>query len=181
MADGVVLSGNSTVGNLHVDGNVTIMDGALTQPGYGLFTLSTTSYPIGESDIEFNSTSVFNDSVSISVHPFTIGASIVMENVVTFLYSGVYSIHLRLNSSTTTTSPTLLQTNLNKYVGNQWEVYQTSSQKTIFDAYTDFHSHFMIKVQANEHWKFTLNNGHSSNFVFDNDSKKTRLMINKVG
>jgi hypothetical protein len=104
-----------------------------------------------------------------------------MENVVTFLYSGVYSIHLRLNSSTTTTSPTLLQTNLNKYVGNQWEVYQTSSQKTIFDAYTDFHSHFMIKVQANEHWKFTLNNGHSSNFVFDNDTKKTRLMINKVG
>jgi hypothetical protein len=181
MADGVVLSGNSTSGNLHVDGNVTIMDGALTQPGYGLFTLSTTSYPIGESDIEFNTTSVFNDSVSISLHPFTIGASIVMENVVTFLYSGVYSIHLRLNSSTTTTSATLLQTNLNKYVGNQWEVYQTSSQKTIFDAYTDFHSHFMIKVQANEHWKFTLNNGHSSNFVFDNDSKKTRLMINKVG
>ena len=162
-------------------GAIQLLQQKIDQSSCGLFTLSNTSYPIGESNIEFNTTSVFNDSVNISVYPFTIGSSIIRENVVTFLYSGVYSIHLRLNSSTTTTSPTLLQTNLNKYVGNQWEVYQTSSQKTIFDAYTDFHSHFMIKVQANEHWKFTLNNGHSSNFVFSGDSKKTRLMINKVG
>lgn len=181
-ANSIDMSGtNSTLGNLHVDGNVTIMDGALTQPGYGLFSLSTTSYPPGASDIEFNTSANFASGVSVNIHPFTIGASIVLENVVTFEYSGVYSVHLRLNSATTTTSATLLQTNLNRYVGNQWVVYQTSSQNTTFDNYTDFHSHFMIETQANEHWKFTFSNGHSSNFAFDNDNKKTRLMINKVG
>lgn len=164
---------NCTLGN--------VVTGSITQSGYGLFSLSTSSYPPGESDIEFNTSANFASGVSISIHPFTIGASIVLENVVTFQYSGVYSIHMRLNSSTTTTSATLLQTNLNKYVGNQWQVYQTSSQNTIFDNYTDFHSHFMIETQANEHWKFTFNNGYTSNFDFSIDSKKTRLMINKVG
>jgi hypothetical protein len=164
---------NCTLGN--------VVTGSITQSGYGLFSLSTFSYPPGESDIEFNTSANFASGVSISIHPFTIGVSIVLENVVTFQYSGIYSIHMRLNSSTTTTSATLLQTNLNKYVGNQWEVYQTSSQNTIFDNYTDLHSHFMIETQANEHWKFTFNNGYTSNFDFSIDSKKTRLMINKVG
>ena len=164
---------NCTLGN--------VVTGSITQSGYGLFSLSTSSYPPGDSNIEFNTTANFASGVSISIHPFTIGASIILENVVTFQYSGVYSIHMRLNSSTTTTSATLLQTNLNKYVGNQWQIYQTSSQNTTFDNYTDFHSHFMIETQANEHWKFTFNNGYVSNFTFDIDNKKTRLMINKVG
>jgi hypothetical protein len=164
---------NCTLGN--------VVTGSITQSGYGLFSLSTSSYPPGESDIEFNTSANFASGVSINIQSFTIGASIVLENVVTFQYSGVYSIHMRLNSSTTTTSATLLQTNLNKYVGSQWQVYQTSSQNTIFDNYTDFHSHFMIETQANEHWKFTFNNGYTSNFDFSIDSKKTRLMINKVG
>lgn len=176
-----MVTGVSTTGSLHVDGNVTIMGGALTQTGYGLFSLNTTSYPPGENDIEFNTTANLSSGVSVTVHPFTIGASIVLENVVTFEHEGVYSIHLRLNSSTTTTVPTLLQTNLNRYDGNQWQVYQTSSQNTTFDAYTDFHSHFMAKVQSNEHWKFTFDNGHTANFDFDSDPKKTRLMIFKIG
>lgn len=178
---GVILSGNSTTGNLHVDGNVTIMDGALTQPGYGLFTLTTTSFAQGETDIEFNTTSVFNDSVNITSHPFTINSNIVMENVITFIYSGIYSIHLQLNATTTTTSATSVKIHFNKFVGNQWVVQQTSMQKTIFESPTDIHCHFMIQIQANEHCKITLDNGHSTNFTFDSDISKSRLMINKVG
>lgn len=176
-----VLSGSSTTGNLYVNGNITIVNGSLSQPGYGLFSLGTTTYPVGENNIDFNTTAVFSDSVNIAPHQFTIGSSVVTENVVTFIYPGIYTIHLKLNSNTTTTSPTLLQTNINKYNGNQWDIYQTSSQNTVFDDYTDFHSHFMIMSQANERWKFTFNNGHSNNFIFDNTPQKTQLMINKIG
>lgn len=175
------LSGDSTTGNLHVDGNVTITDGALTQPGYGLFTLTTTNFPTGESDIEFNTSASLSSGVSVTIHPFTISASIVMENVVTFLYSGIYSVHLQLNSNTSTTSATLIQTHINKFDGTQWQKQQTSSLNSVLESSSDIHGHFMIQAQANEHWKFTLDNGHNTNFVFNSDSKKSRLMINKIG
>lgn len=175
------LSGDSTTGNLHVDGNVTITDGALTQPGYGLFSLSTTNFPVGESDIEFNTSASLSSGISVTNHPFTISASIVMENVVTFTYSGIYSVHLQLHSNTSTTSATLIQTHINKFDGTQWQKQQTSSLKSILESSSDIHGHFMIQVQANEHWKFTLDNGHFTDFQFNSDSKKSRLMINKIG
>ena len=164
---------NCTLGNVIIS--------SITQSGYGLFSLTTTSFPTGESDIEFSTTANLSSGVSITSRPYTISASIVMENVVTFTYSGVYSIHLQFNGTTTTTTPTLIQIHINKFDGSQWQKQQTSSFKNIFESSSDIHGHFMLDVQANESLKFTLDNGHSTNFTFSSDSKKSRLMINKIG
>jgi uncharacterized membrane protein (UPF0136 family) len=168
------ITNSLTTGNLHVNGT-------LSQPGYGLFTPITINFPLGESDIEFNTTANLSSGVDITLQPFIISGSNVTENVVTFTYPGIYSLNLQLNATTTTTTATLIQTHINKFDGTQWQKQQTSSLKTIFESSSDINSNFMIQVQANEHWKFTLDNGHSSNFSFSSDSKKSRLMIHKVG
>jgi hypothetical protein len=169
-----------TTGNLQVNGNVTLTNGALNQTGYGLFSLVTTSHAVGTTDIDFTSGN-FASGITSNVQPFTIGASIILDNVITFQYSGIYNVNLRLNSNTTTTAPTLIQTHINKFVSGNWQVYQTCSQKITFESNTDIISQFMIDVQANEHIKFTINNGHSSNFTIDNNVTKSKLMINKIG
>lgn len=152
----------------------------LRQSGYGLFSLLTINYPIGESDIEFT-TGNFSSGVSINVEAFTINSSVVNENVITFQYPGIYNVSLNLNSSTTCTSPTLIQTNINKFSAGNWQVYQSSSQKMAFESNTDIQNLFMIQVQENESIKFTLNNGHTSTFSLNNNITKSRLSIHKVG
>jgi hypothetical protein len=172
--------GDVTTGNLQVNGNITMTNGTLTQTGYGVFSLITTSHATGTTDIDFTSGN-FASGISSNVQPFTIGAGIVLDNVITFQHAGIYNVSLRLNSNTTTTAPTLIQTHINKFAGGNWQVYQTCSQKITFESNTDIVSQFMIDIQANEHIKFTINNGHSSNFTIDNNLTKSKLMINKVG
>jgi hypothetical protein len=164
---------DSTVGNL-------IVSGSLSQTGYGVFSVINSSYSVGTTDIDFTAGN-FSSGVNSDVEPFTIGASIVLENVITFQHAGIYNVNLRMNSSTTTTAPTLLQTNINKFVSGNWQIYQTCSQKITIDSNTDIISQFMIDVQTSEHIKFTFNNGHSSNFTIDTNITKSKLMINRVG
>ena len=160
----IVLIGGLGVSKTINCNNLTVT-GSINSSNYGLFSLSTSNtFYTGINNIIFDTN--FNSRITI------------INEIITFIDSGVYSLNLTLNGNTTTNTNTLIQINLQDTTNT---IYQTTSLNTTWDNYTQIFGHFIIQSQSNQQFKFTLNNGFNDIFLFNNTQQYSRLIIHKIG
>jgi hypothetical protein len=180
--NGVAGGGGSTIGSwgpwTHT-GNFTVTSGSITQGGWALLNINTTSLATGTNDLPLT----LNVGSRIAMSATVSGVSFNIPD------AGQYIVHLKFNSNDTTHTGTISQF-LFYWSGSAWVAYQnsemcppttTTAVATNWNTSMEFNGYYHINQSGSTDWKFQTGNTTGAAWAVESTSVWSRLSVYKVG